>query len=366
MNKIRRVLLLLLVIPFIVGCTDGVAEKDGNEKFSVALLINGDLGDRSFFDSAADGVKRMEKELDVSINIVETGFDETKWQPALEDLSTGKHDIVIMGTWSMKEPLEEVAKKYPEQKYIFFDSEVDYEGLGIENVHSIQYKQNEGSFLAGALAALVSSSDMELTNGGTPYVGFLGAQDIPVINDFLVGYIEGAKYIDETSKIAISYIGDFENTAKGKEMAIAQYNQGVDIALNVAAQAGLGQIDAAKDLNKYSIGVNSDQHEIFKNSDMAKANAVVSSMLKRVDNSLFYAVERAMEGTLSYNEASYLGLEESAVGLAKNEYYNEIVPENIRLKLEEIEKDIISGKIKVSSAIGMSLEELDKIKDSAK
>ena len=145
--------------------------------------------------------------------------------------------MIILGTWQMTESLEAIAPWNPNVKYIIFDTEVDYSKGNLDNVYSITYKQNEGSFLAGALAAMITNSDLPKVNSDKA-IGFLGGMDIPVINDFLVGYIEGALYIDPEIKVDISYIGSFDDSAKGKEMALAQYNRGVDIGFNVAGQAG--------------------------------------------------------------------------------------------------------------------------------
>jgi len=190
--------------------------------------------------------------------------------------------------------------------------------------------------------------------------------DIPVINDFLVGYIEGAQYIDDEIKVEISYIGNFDDSAKGKELALAQYGMGADIGFNVAGQAGLGQLDAAKEQNRYAIGVDSDQALIFAESDPDKANLIVTSMLKRVDNSLVRAIDLHLEGTLPYGSAENLGMAEEAVGLADNEYFNSLISEEIRDELKDIEDKIMNGEIAVTSAIGMSTEELNEIKDSVK
>jgi len=235
----------------------------------------------------------------------------------------------------------------------------------VNMLYSILYKQNEVSFLAGVVAARITDSDMPLANP-QKIIGFLGGMDTPVINDFLVGYIQGAKYIDPDIKVAISYIGDFSNAAKGKEMALAQYDLGADIGFNVAGQAGLGQLDAAKDKNKYALGVDSDQAMIFKDSDPAKANLIVTSALKRVDNSLLRAVKMYKEGTLQFGQAEELGLTQEAVGLADNEFYEKLVPEDVRKEVEELAGKIANGEIKVDTAMGMDTNKLNELRNSVK
>lgn len=355
----------------LAGCAGGGEKKEsGNEatkkdKLKVACLINGNLGDKSFFDSADNGMKLIKEKLGYDVKTIEMGFDQTKWKPTLQDVSEQDYDVIVVGTWQMKENLEEVAPQYKDKKYVIFDSSVDYGKGDLSNVYSIEYKQNEGSFIAGALAAKVTTSKMPLANPEKK-IGFLGGMDIPVINDFLVGYIEGAKHIDKDIKVAISYIGDFENSAKGKEMALAQYNQGADIGFNVAGQAGLGQLDAAKDAKKYAIGVDSDQAMLFKDKDAAKSDLIPTSVLKRVDNSLLRAMELMKDGKLAFGKREVLGLKENAIEIVENEYYTKLISEDIRKEMKDLEDKIVKGEVKVSSALGMQKEELDKLRNSVK
>ncbi len=342
----------------------GEEAEPSDDQLDIVLLINGTLGDRSFFDSAHNGMQLIEQEFGANVRTIEMSYDQTSWEPTLWDVSEQDWDIIILGTWQMQEYLEEIAPEFPDNRYIIFDTSVDYSLGGLDHVYSIQYKQNEGSFLAGVLAASVTTSDMELADNSQKLIGFLGGMDIPVINDFLVGYIEGALYVDEDVKVYVSYIGDFSDSPRGKEMALAQYNDGVDIGFNVAGQAGLGQIDAAEEVNRYAIGVDSDQAMLFAENDPDKAALVLTSMLKRVDNSLLRAVELHLEGTLPYGEAEALGIQEEAVGLANNDFYQENVNQELRDYIKEIEEMIDAGEITVRSALGMSTEELDELRDS--
>jgi len=337
------------------------------EPLKVVLILNGVLGDKSFFDSADNGMKMIAKKYGdkVSVKTIEMSYDQTKWEPTLQDVSEEDWDIVICGTWQMVEMLQDIAPEYPDKRYIIFDSGVDYSLGNLDNVYSIGYKQNEASFIAGVLAARMTTSGQPLANDAK-MVGFLGGMDIPVINDFLIGYIEGAQYVDTATKVAISYIGSFSDSAKGKEMALAQYNLGVDIGYNVAGQAGLGQLDAAKDVNRYAIGVDSDQAAIFAESDAAKAELITTSVLKRVDNSLLRAIDLHMEGKLPYGEMEVLGFSEDCVGLAENDIYTRVVPADIRSELADVEKKIVSGEIVVGSAFGMTTEELNSLRNAVK
>jgi len=342
-------LLLAGTMIITVSCKKKEAAKPAELK--VVLYLNGTLGDKSFFDSAASGIQRAEKELGVTTKIIEGTYDPQRWEPDLIQLAEGDWDIVIAGTWQLQEMLEKLAPKNPTKKWITYDTTVDYSKPGLGNVYSILYKQNEGSFLVGALAGIVTGSKMPLANP-QKVVGFLGGMDIPVINDFKVGYEQGAKYIDPAVKVLVSYVGAWDDSAKGKELMLAQYDQGADIAFNVAGQAGLGLLDAAKEKKRYAIGVDSDQFLVYKDSDPDKASYIVTSMLKNVGSSLFRAVKGTMDGTIKYGAAEALGITEGGVGVADNENFNKLISEEVRKKLKDLEKKVVSGEIKVDTAFG--------------
>lgn len=352
----KRFLILVLVLMVLLSFA---------KPLKVVLLLNGALGDKSFFDSAGRGIQMAIKELGVQGKIIEAGYNPANWRPYLEDISDEDYDIIIVGTWQMKEILEEIAPMHPEKKYFIFDTSVDYKKPGLKNVYSILYKQNEGSFLVGALAALITTSGMPKTNP-EPIIGFLGGMDIPVINDFLVGYIEGAKYVNPNIKVLISYVGSFNDPAKGKELSLAMYRQGADIIFNVAGNTGIGLLEAAKEADKWAIGVDSDQALIYEDIDKEIAKRIVTSMMKNVDVSIFRGLKLHLEGKLKYGQAEALGIAEGGVGVADNKYYRELVPEQFRNRIKELEQKILKGEIKVSTAYGMPQEQLDKLRQSVK
>lgn len=178
----------------------------------------------------------QESQLGAEVKVVEMTYDETKWMPTLLEFSDDPEtDIIIVGTWQMVRKTTRSCTQYPDKKYIIFDSAVDYSLGGLDNVYSIEYKQNKCSFLAGAVGAS--------TKTGT--IGFVGGMENNVINDFLIGYIQGAKQVKEDIKMSIGYVGNFNDSAKAKELTLAQINQNADIIYQVASTAGLGVIDGA-------------------------------------------------------------------------------------------------------------------------
>ncbi len=331
----------------------------------VACLLNGNLGDKSFFDSANAGMKLIKEELGCETTVIEMGFDNTVWETTLYEVSDQDWDIIIVGTYQMQEVLEKVALEYPDKKYIIFDSSVTYDAADYSNVYSISFKQNEASYLAGALAAMIAADDSLPLSNGEKMISVVAAMDIPVLNDFIVGYIQGAVDTVPETKVAISYIGDFNDTAKAKDLAKAQFKLGSCVSFNVAAQAGLGMIEAAAEEQKYAIGVDADQAMALAESQPAQSEVIATSVLKNIDQVLLLSVKRHIAGELPYGQEEALGMEENAVGLAVNEVYEGIATDEMKAKAEELEAKIKSGEIKVNSAFAMSDDEIKEVKDKA-
>lgn len=344
--KIRN-LILILTLSFCLifqGCSNSKVENATDnkkeKKITAVFYANGTLGDKGYFDSVQRGVLQASEVLGIETKTVEGGSNQADWPSGLESLVASNYDVVIVGSGQMLEITKELAQKYPKQHFIFYDETIK----DIPNVYSMLYSQSEGSFLAGAFAALVTTSkDLK---GANPekIIGFLGGMDIPIVNDFKYGYEQGAHFIDPDIQIVSSYVGDFNNAPKAKELALAQYNsQKVDIIYNVAGGSGLGMLEAGNQLGKYSIGVDSNQNPLYPGS-------VLTSMMKNVDQSIVHALDLYKKGELKYGINEILGLKENGVGLAKDKLYEEYVPKSIQDRMKDIEVKLINGEIKVKSS----------------
>ena len=338
--------------------------------YKAVLLLNGTLGDKSFFDSANEGLQKLKDELGVAKfdfqvdQMGGTAADEPKWAPTVLDYcDSGEYDVIIIGTWQMYEALDAASQEFPDQNFIFFDETFDFSKGDYKNIYNVLYKQNEVSFLVGAAAAMMTTDKtLPMIDPSNKMIGFLGGMENSIIQDFLLGYIQGAKYVEPDVKVALSYVGDFIDSAKGKDLALVQYQNGVDVGYNVAGSAGLGQIDAAVDSKKYAFGVDSDQAALLPE----KADYIPSSALKNVGNSLFRAIKLDMEGKLGYGKSEKLGFAEGGVELVKDAHYEKMVPENIRTKIDELEKQIIDGTIIVDTSVGKTTDEIKAITDAVK
>ncbi|MDH6373673.1 BMP family ABC transporter substrate-binding protein [Paenibacillus sp. VTT E-133280] len=378
MKKKVLSLLLLVVMVMVTACGNNTSsngsstdagsnaaeggEPGSGDKLKVVLLIPGTLGDKSFFDSANSGLQKVKDELGAETKVVEMGVDKTKWEPTFNDIAAEDWDVIISGGSEITEMFNATAELYPDKKFINYDTDIDE---APENMYNMSYATNEVSFLAGAVAALATQSDMANANPEN-VIGFVGGMDIPGINAFLVGYIQGAQYVDPEVKVAVSYAGDFVNPAKGKELSLIQYNSGVDVIFNVAGGTGLGIFDAAKEKKKYAIGVDSDQAMLLNTTDSEKANLIVTSSIKKIDMAILGAVKKLQEGTLEMGKRDVLSFVDDGVGIAENDIYKNIFPADLQAKVEEVKQKLINKEITVDNAMGMETSEVEAIRNAVK
>lgn len=361
MGRTRAGLAVLAAAALLAACGGGGSAPAGDQggeaeggPLKVVLVINGVLGDKSFFDSAQRGVERARRELGVQVETIELGIDPSKWQAGLEDVAASKdYDILITGTFQMADFLARVAAQYPDKRFIIFDVAVPYEQCPnrCENVYSILYKQNEGSYLAGLYAGLMVQQDLPGMNPARKMIGAVGGMDIPVINDFIVGYRQGARDagLDPDRQVLVQYAGGWNDPARGKEIAKAMYQQGASIVFNVAGGTGEGIFEAAAEDGRWAVGVDSDQWLILKDQKPRVAERILTSMMKNVDNSLFRALQLALEDRVPWGRAESLGIAEGGVGLAKNEHYERVTPPEIKARIEQAEQAILNGQIAVDT-----------------
>jgi basic membrane protein A len=317
----------------------GSSSEGGSSAPSVANVINGPLGDQGFFDDAARGMAEIEKAGSKIQNIQSDANNPAQWKSNLESVSNGDWDLVITGTSQMVDILTETAPKYPDQKYVIYDSVVD-----APNVASIVYKQNEGSYLAGVLAAQATTNTQAFPlSGGSKKVGLVGGMDIPVINDFVEGFKKGVETVDPSIQVLVSYVGDFTDSNKGFDQATAMYKQGADVVFQVAGGAGIGVLKAAEESNKYAIGVDSNQNSLHQGH-------ILASMLKNIGVSLEAAVKEFGSGDLKFGETTEYGLANDGVSLTFADN-GDIVPQDVHDQIKDYAKKVVDGEIKVPTAL---------------
>jgi len=285
----------------------------------------GGLGDRSFNDSAYAGMQRAARDFRGFIEVLQSR-SAADYQPNLTALSNGRYDAIFAIGFLMNEDLAAVAGLHPKQRYAIIDAVVDR-----PNVTSVTFKEQDGSFLAGALAAMVSR---------THDIAFLGGMDIPLLRKFEAGFIAGAREIDPRTVVRVKYVGSFDDVAAGKELANILYDSGSDIIFAAAGRAGLGAMDAVKDRSgDYVIGVDSNQ-------DALVPGKVLTSMIKRVDVAV-YRVAVAARRHAPLGGHLVLGLRDDGIALSDFRYTRAVVRPQMRKRLEAIRAAIVDSRIVV-------------------
>ena len=321
----KIITLFLLVMLVVAGCSTPMTEETNKEKqHSIGILLSDTgLGDGSFNDSAFRGLERARDELGVLFDYREAS--DGNFEGALQELVDQGHELVIGLGFSIQDPLEKVAQENPDQKFLLIDgfSELD-------NITSITFKEHEGSFLLGMVAAMKTKTNT---------IGFISGADVPVIQRFEKGYIQGASYINPSIKVLKDTANNFGDSDLGRQLAEKQMKQGADFIYPAAGFTGVGAIQAAQKAGKLSGGVDSDQYFIAEKS-------VVTSMVKKVDTAVFNITKELMTKKKISQQAYELGLKEDGVGLAPIRVTS-LTSEETK-KLEEAKNKIISGDITVN------------------
>ncbi|MFA6505536.1 MAG: BMP family ABC transporter substrate-binding protein [Treponemataceae bacterium] len=337
----------------------GSQDKNASKTVDVFLLISGSLGDKGFNDSAKAGLDMIKAKYGekVTTKYTELGADTAKYAPALEDAGAEKYEIVLCSN-NFRSALKEVAPRYPGTLYVMYDGWVEGD---VPNVYSIQYRNSEAGFLAGTLAGKITAIKGDKKINAENVVGFIGGRDITGINDFLVGYITGAKMANPNVKVIYNYVNSFTDTAKAKDQALIQIGQyKADVVYHAAGRAGLGLFDAAVETGKYAIGVDTDQASLFGN-EPAKSSLILTSTMKRVDLSLSSAAERFVAGEKLGGQKVWMGVADGAIGYAP---FNAAIPKAFQTELENVSADVKAGKIKIPSAFSLSADEITKLRES--
>ena len=284
--------------------------------------------DKSFNQSAYEGAERFKKEtkinyLDAQIN------NDSQSEQVMRNLARKDVDMVVAIGFTMTKAVETVSKEFPKVRFMIIDSVVRG-----DNVDSVTFREEEGSYLVGVAAALASK---------TQKVGFIGGMDIPLIRAFGCGYAQGAKAVDPRMEVTQNMVGTtaaaWSDPAKGSELARAQFDRGVDVLFAAAGGSGLGALQVTKDKGKLGIGVDSNQNHLYPGS-------ILTSMLKRVDNAVYDGFMAVKNGTWKAG-VTVKGLKEGGVDWALDGNNRKLITPAMEARINEAKKDIVAGKVKV-------------------
>lgn len=362
MRKILALTIILGVSLNLYACKKDIKnEEDGLSKeevkvertLNIVLLANRTLGGDYYIDLAREGLKlakeefkeRLEYEL---VDIKGPGSDYLKF---LNEYSTDpKWDLIILAFPPGGEGLKEVTKKYPSKKYIVLETNPNPLTSNLENVYKIRYKEEEGGFLLGGLSARLSE---------TKTIGLILNKDYDLTKDFLIGYIEGARYLQEDVKIITSYIEDSTSKPTAKDLALLLYKEeGVDVISGLDKLTSLDILKAAYESGKFALGTDLD-HGLLIEDNLALS--LPTSLIKNLDKLILKTISLEFEDRLNYGSDERFGISEGAYTLANNEYYKRLVPQKTINELDEIKLKISNGQIKVPNGSEKTRKEVESL-----
>ena len=320
------------------GQGGGGGGGDSNVRPALVLDIGG-LGDQSFNDSAYAGLQRAKKEFDAETETLESSA-ATDYVNNLTQLADSGYNPVFAIGFLMTDAVNEVAPQYPDTNFAIVDSVVEP-----KNAASLIFREQEGSYLAGVVAGLMTQEKTGYTNPDDKVVGFLGGQESDLIGKFQAGYEAGVESVCPDCEVLVQYAGStpdaFVDPAKGKEISLQQINEGADIIYHASGGTGAGLFDAAKDQGIFAIGVDSDQARLVPDAP------ILTSVIKRVDNAVYQTIQDANDGNFPGGEVINLGLKEKGLSLAPFGRFEDDVPQEVKDEVKKAQQGIISGDIKV-------------------
>ncbi|MBI3791029.1 MAG: BMP family ABC transporter substrate-binding protein [Gemmatimonadetes bacterium] len=343
MRKLLVVLggLVLLHVALLFARPKGADASPATKRVRVGIVFDlGGRGDKSFNDGAYEGGERAIRELGADVTFIEPGEGSDR-EPGLRLLAAEGMDLVMGVGFIFTDDLNKLATEYPKTHFAGIDYAISTDSTGKvipppPNIAALKFREEEGSFLVGALAALA---------GGSKKLGFVGGMDSPLIRKFEAGYTAGVKHVCPDCEVIAQYAGvtpiAFRNPSRGKELALSQYQQGVKVIFHASGSTGLGVFEAARSMNALAIGVDADQ---FREAP----GHVLTSMVKGIDAAVYDAIKRAQNGTFAGGIIGF-GLAENGVGYVYDANNKAQIPDAVRAKVEALKAEIIAGKIKVPS-----------------
>ncbi len=342
----RRTLLVIgaLLVAHIALLTirpSGATVAPEGDGLDIGIVFDvGGRGDKSFNDGAFLGGMRATDSLGARVRYIEPGEGSDR-EAGLRLLAAEGMDLVIGVGFIFTDDILTLAREYPDVKFAGVDFAIAMDDNGEplplpDNLLAIKFREEEGSFLVGAMAALIGNSNK---------VGFVGGMDIALIHKFEAGYRAGVLHVCPDCEVVVQYAGvtpeAFKNPGRGKELALSQYQQGVNVIYHASGSTGLGVFEAARTMNRLAIGVDADQYD-------EAPGYVLTSMVKEIDEAVLRTAEAVQAGRFA-GGISVFGLAERGVGYVYDDNNRAQIPDSIRTRLNELEADIIAGRIRVPS-----------------
>jgi len=337
---VRTRLVSLVLVPVVALLTACGSETPAASPKKAALVIaQGGLGDESYNDLAMAGFTAVTEEKGIEGQPIESNDVVAQGEQMLRRAATSGYGLVIDLEFSHGELLPAIASSYPQVNWVFLNDRIDG-----PNIASILFAEHDGSYLAGALAAMMTTQTGNPKINPDKKIGVVGGTKSVGIDKFLSGYIQGAKDVDHTVEVLTAYSNSFGDPTRGAQLADAMFAQGADIVYQVAGGTGAGVIESAKRNNRYAIGVDDDQ-------DKLAPGFVLTSVLKRSDLAVREAVRLYADGRFPGGQTINLGLAEGGVGLTDFQYTKQDIPQQARDKVADLKNRIEKGELKVWNVI---------------
>ncbi|MEA4883179.1 MAG: BMP family ABC transporter substrate-binding protein [Clostridia bacterium] len=330
---IAMVLVSLMLLPLFAS---GIAAA-APAPLKVAYIINGALGDQSFYDSGQSGIDRIKKEFGAKTTTIECNFDTAKYPQALQSAVQWNADVIFVISYGYEDLLQQYADNYPTKKWVNIDTVVTNSK---KTITSVDFVEEEGAFMAGVAAALATTDTSIPGINADKIIGAVGGEDDPVIRAFIYGYEQGAHYIDKSIVVKSVFAGTWDDPVRGKQAAKQLYSQKADVVFQIAALTGSGVLEAAKEEGKYAIGVDSNQNGL-------QPGHVITSDLKDVGQAIYDVYSSILDGKYKPGEVLEYGLKTGGVGLAIDEYTKGILPAKTIQRILDIEQKVKAGQILV-------------------
>ncbi len=337
MKKFLFVTIIVLLVASLVGCAPA---NQAPQSEKVVYLINGALGDQSFYDSGQVGMEKIKNEYGVEIRTIETNFDAGQYEPALQ-AAVNYADVIFVISYGFEDQLMAYADKYPDKIFVNLDTVVQNEK---KTITSVDFIEEESAYLAGVVAGLTTlETSLPGINPGK-LVGAVGGDIDPVISAFVFAYTNGAKSIDPEIQVETKYLGSWDDTAKGKQAALQLYDMGADVVFQIAAAAGIGVLQAAGERGLYAIGVDTNQNDIVPGH-------VLASDIKDVGKGIYEVFKTIKDGTYKPGEVLQYGLASGGVDIDMTAK-EPVLPQAIQDQVMAVRQQIIDGTLKVELYTG--------------
>ncbi|MCC6349306.1 MAG: BMP family ABC transporter substrate-binding protein [Candidatus Eisenbacteria bacterium] len=338
-RPVAAALALLALVPFAAGCgkssSSGAGAPGGAAgPMQVGLVFDiGGRGDKSFNDAAYAGLEAAQKELGIRYTTLETSEGADR-EAQMRQLANGPAKLIFGVGFLFSDDIRALAKEFPDKEFACVDYTLNPDDTLPPNLVALEFREEEGSYLVGALAALTSK---------THKVGFVGGMSIPLIKKFEAGYVAGVKAADPKCEVLVKYAGNtgnaFKDPTKGKELALAEYHAGADVIYHASGSTGLGVFEAARALHKLAIGVDSDQYD-------EAPGAILTSMVKRVDTAVLETIRAAKENRFEGGVRTF-GLADHGVTWVYDDRNKALIPDAVKARVDSLQARIVRGEIVV-------------------